>query len=87
MHDLETATAARSYTGHVQNGVIVLDARADLSEGLPVRVEPLAPAVAAQARQARYRRAFQAIEAWGRDDPAYNERVAAALAAELPQVR
>lgn len=32
-----------SYTGKVQNGVIILDPGADLAEGTTVRVEPLQP--------------------------------------------
>ncbi len=30
-----------TYTGRVQNGVVVLDNGADLAEGTPVRVEPI----------------------------------------------
>ncbi len=83
MHEHETPSPPR-YTGHVKNGVIVLDARAGLSEGRAVQVEPLDPTAATQERLARYGRAFQAIEAWSREDPDYTERVATKLAEELP---
>lgn len=41
MSPTETLTAPSSLTGHVRNGVVILDAEITLSEGQVVRIEPL----------------------------------------------
>lgn len=42
MNPPETLSAPASLTGHVRNGVVILDALITLSEGQAVRIEPLA---------------------------------------------
>jgi hypothetical protein len=85
MNLIEEPRAAMSYPGHVKNGVIVLDAQVDLAEGLPVRVEPVSNSADVAKRRERYRRAFQLIEQWGQEDPAYNARLTKLLKEELPK--
>ena len=41
MKPSQTLPSASTYTGHVKNGVIILDTEITLSEGQAVRIEPL----------------------------------------------
>ena len=42
MNPTETLSAPSSFTGHVRNGVVILDTLVKLSEGQAVRIEPMA---------------------------------------------
>lgn len=41
MNPFEALSAPSSLTGHVRNGVVILDAQITLTEGQAVRIEPL----------------------------------------------
>ena len=72
-------SSAQAYTGHVKNGVIVLDAHVILDEGQAVRVEPVAniPLDAQQAERVRELR--QLFAEWTEEDGKLTEEEADCL--------
>lgn len=77
--------APPAYTGHVKNGVIVLDAQITLDEGQAVRVEPVAPIDAARAD--RLRQLQQLFTQWTEEDGLLTDEEAGRLHAALDQSR
>lgn len=74
------------YSGHVRNGVIVLDTPAKLAEGTAVRVEAVSTeqiSDEARSRAERYRRLFQLLNEWNKQDVGEDGRVGALLEREL----
>jgi hypothetical protein len=75
------------YTGHVKNGVIVLDAQVNLDEGQAVRVEPLSNAPLDAQRAERIRQLQQLFSAWTVEDGRLTDEEADRLRAALEQHR
>lgn len=71
MNPTETLSAPPSFTGHVRNGVVVIDTLASLAEGQAVRIEPLAEAVEGTLDHVRTERVLQVqqlFDQWTRED-------------------
>ena len=71
MNPTETLSAPPSFTGHVRNGVVIIDTQVSLSEGQAVRIEPLAEAVEGTLDHARTQRVLQVqqlFDQWTRED-------------------
>jgi hypothetical protein len=68
MDQAERQPPPRSYTGHVANGVIVLDAEVRLAEGQAVRVEPMCAAPVDVERSERVRQLKQLFAQWTEED-------------------
>ena len=62
MNPTETLSAPSSFTGHVRNGVVILDTLVELSEGQAVRIEPM-PEVTERVLQVQ-----QLFDQWTRED-------------------
>ena len=86
MNPIETSSAPASFTGHVKNGVVVLDARVSLSEGQAVRVEPLIAPVNAE-RAELLARMKQAFDTWTEEDSKLSDEEADCLHVALEQNR
>jgi hypothetical protein len=90
MKNSEHSSAASSYTGHVKNGVIVLDVKIDLQDGQPVRVEPLGPGPEAQVdtkRADHARRLQELFSQWTEEDGKLSDEEAGRLHAALNESR
>src|SRR6266446_1318100 len=79
-----------SYTGHVKNGVVILDAHASLEDGQAVRVEPIAQGTETQPdveRTDRVRQLQQLFAEWTEEDGKLSEEEADRLQTALEQNR
>ena len=81
MNPTETLSATSSFTGHVRNGVVILDAEFALSEGLAVRIEPLADTAD------RVRQLQQLFNQWTEEDAKLTTEEADRLHIALEQSR
>ena len=80
MNHAEMRADEMTYLGHVQNGVIILDARVQLPEGVPVRVEVTEPVAADILSNKERVQQLQALFArWNEEDAALPERQADVL--------
>jgi hypothetical protein len=77
----------QAYTGHVKNGVIVLDGHVVLDEGQAVRVEPLAQTAVDAERAERFRQLQQLFAEWTQEDGTLNDEEADRLRSALEQSR
>ena len=75
----------QAYTGHVKNGVIVLDAQITLDEGQAVRVEPVASVDAGRAD--RLCQLQQLFTQWTEEDGQLTDEEANRLHAALDHSR
>lgn len=82
-----TDNASQAYTGHVKNGVIVLDGQVNLNEGQTVRVEPLAQGPVDGERAERVRQLQQLFAQWTDEDGKLSDEEADRLRAALDQSR
>ena len=91
MNPTETASAPSSYTGHVKNGVVVLDTGIPFSEGQAVRVERLTPrddvSAADGERAELLARMKQAFDTWTEEDSKLSDEEADRLHIALEQNR
>jgi hypothetical protein len=90
MKNSEPNSPASSFTGHVKNGVIVLDVNIDLQDGLPVRVEPLASGQGAQidlSRAEHVRRVQELFAQWTEEDGKLSDEEAGRLRTALEESR
>ena len=67
MNPTETLSAPSSFTGHVRNGVVILDVQVELSEGQAVRIEAVEGALD-HARTERVLQVQQLFDQWTRED-------------------
>jgi hypothetical protein len=90
MKNSESTPPARSYLGHVRNGIIVLDTDVPLQDGQAVRVEPLASGADTPIdaeRAERVRRLQQLFTAWTEEDAQLTDEEADRLRNALEQDR
>ena len=80
-------TLPQTYTGHVKNGVIVLDAPIALDEGLAVRVEPLTQPAFDADRAERVRQLQHLFAEWTEEDARLTDEEADRLRTALAQGR
>lgn len=79
--------SSQTYTGHVKNGVIVLDAHVILDEGQAVRVQPLAQPPLDAGRAERIRQLQELFTEWTEEDGQLTDDEANRLHAALDQSR
>ena len=85
-----TLPSAPTYTGHVQNGVIILDTELTLSEGQAVRIEPLgldATTPITDERATQLRRMKTLFTQWDEEDSQLSDEEADRLHLALQQNR
>ena len=90
MKPSEAPSPVPSYTGHVRNGVVILDGQVPLQDGQAVRVEPLAPGAAAPVAAEpsdRVQELQRLFAAWTEEDAALSDDEADQLQTELEQRR
>jgi hypothetical protein len=87
MDKTERDRTPQSYTGHVHNGVIVLDADVRLAEGQAVRVEPLGAPLTESERAERVRRLKQLFHQWREEDSQLSDEEGDRLRIALEQNR
>jgi hypothetical protein len=87
MEKTERQPLPQSYTGHVENGVIVLDAPIRLPEGQAVRVEPLNVVLTESDRSDRVRQLKQLFHQWTEEDSNLSEEEADRLRVALEENR
>jgi hypothetical protein len=85
MDKTERQPLPQSYTGHVENGVIVLDASIRLPEGQAVRVEPLNVLLTESDRSDRVRQLKQLFHQWTEEDSNLSEEEADRLRVALEE--
>jgi hypothetical protein len=83
----EPLPSAPSYTGHVQEGIIVLDAHVSLGEGQPVRVQPLTNEVIEQEKKARLEQLKHLFNLWTEEDSTLSDEEADRLGIALDKNR
>ena len=81
------AASAQTYTGHVKNGVIVLDAQVTLDEGQAVRVEPLTDSPLAALQAQRVHQLQELFAEWTEEDGRLTDEDADRLRTALQQNR
>lgn len=90
MKHSESPLPSSSHTGHVKNGIIILDGGISLQDGQAVRVEPLCkePGVQVDAERAeQVRRLQQLFAEWTDEDSKLSEEEADRLHIALEQNR
>jgi hypothetical protein len=85
--DKPEQTASHSYTGRVQNGIIVLDTPNCLAEGQAVRIEPLSAAPMELDPCSRVGRLKQLFSKWTAEDSELPDEEADRLRVALEQNR
>ena len=90
MKHSEHPSSSASYTGHVKNGVVVLDVHGSLAEGQAVRVEPLGQAMPSPLdweRTDRVQRLQRLFSEWTEEDGKLSDEEADRLHTALEEAR
>jgi hypothetical protein len=90
MNHAEVRADEMTYLGHVQNGIIVLDARVQLPEGVPVRVEvgdPVSASANALSSEEQIRQLQSLFARWNEEDATLPEDQADVLRKALEENR
>jgi hypothetical protein len=90
MKNAESPSSPATFMGHVKNGVVIPDTQVSLTDGQPVRVEPLSPGTPDQIeaeRADRLRRLQQLFAEWTEEDSQLSDEEADRLHTALEQNR